>query len=153
VEDWIDTLQLCVPGASILLVATHSDIAEKTNVDDQCTLVKNLVHARLRQHRKGVDSASTLHAMSLPRLFNGGESVRVSSTQGLGVPELRSALISFAKTASFYKEPILPSAMKLKEKLAQVGHAMLQPNALLFACIFTNNLGLLSPGMHILSCS
>lgn len=109
-----------VPGAYIMFVASHADAADKAAVDEQCLLVQHFVESRLQHHEESLKRASMLHAIPLPRLYNKGEILRVSVKEGWGVSALRTAVIRFAMDANFYGEPILPSALKLKERLSQV---------------------------------
>jgi hypothetical protein len=98
-------------------------VADKAAVDEQCLLVKQIALARRQRHRESLHRASVKHdlCVPLPRFYGDGESLRVSVREGQGVADLRAALIHFAMHTRFYREPILPSALKLKERLNQVG--------------------------------
>ena len=48
VTDWLDKLQLRVPGSTVLLVATHIDCTTKEDVDRQCRSVQHTVREHLK---------------------------------------------------------------------------------------------------------
>ncbi len=82
---WLESLQLRVPGASILLVVTHIDCASKKELDRQIKFVKELVLQKLQDLGEDDDDSSVLPLT----VWNEGRSMPVNCLLGQGVPELR----------------------------------------------------------------
>ena len=101
VESWIDTLQFRVPGATVMVVATHSDCVTKAEIDFQSKEIAAIIQDRVQSFR-----ASECIPM---RVWNDGMSIIVNSLDGEGIVECRNQLIRFAKSIPWYNE-LLPQS-------------------------------------------
>ena len=100
VSIWLDSIQLRVPGASIIIVATHIDCATtQSELDRQCQFVQGLVKEKMMQFKQQESS------IGIPSLtvWNGGESCRVNCVEGVGVDELKKNLIKMAHSLPWWR--------------------------------------------------
>ncbi|EKX32844.1 hypothetical protein GUITHDRAFT_175538 [Guillardia theta CCMP2712] len=108
IVDWLDLLQCKVPGATILLVVTHSDSVSTSQLDSQCAAVKATVQERLKlQHRIASEETPPLDVLNL------SESFGVDSISGKGIPQLRQLLVDLALSSKWYHEPLPRSWLSL----------------------------------------
>ncbi|EKX45794.1 hypothetical protein GUITHDRAFT_108245 [Guillardia theta CCMP2712] len=110
ISTWLRATQARVPGASILLVVTHIDLAEAGEVEQQCEEVKACVEEELRKLAEdGDENILPLH------VINGGKSVRVNCLEGEGIKELRQLVCENAKELLWWEERIPRSYLRLRE--------------------------------------
>ena len=115
VSKWLVAVQRRVPGASILLVATHVDCATAEEVQRQCDIIKATVARKVKQY--GGDEAAT----GIPALtvWRGGDSVRVNCLDGTGRAELKKCLVEMAHSLPWWEEGIPRSITLLKGRIEQ----------------------------------
>ena len=89
VIEWLETVQLRVPGARILIVATHIDCAHESEVDRQCKRAKALIHDKVEELKED----ELLSGIPAPIVWKHGDSLRVNCLDGTGVEALRLQLI------------------------------------------------------------
>jgi GTPase SAR1 family protein len=82
---WMESLQLRVPGASILLVVTHIDCVSQKELDRQIKFVKELVLSKLQDLGDDDDDSSVVPLT----VWSKGRSMPVNCLLGQGVSELR----------------------------------------------------------------
>jgi GTPase SAR1 family protein len=82
---WMESLQLRVPGASILLVVTHIDCVSQKELNRQIEFVQELVLSKLQDLGYDDDDSSVVPLT----VWNEGRSMPVNCLLGQGVPELR----------------------------------------------------------------
>eukprot|EP00960_Hanusia_phi_P036536 752375-Hanusia_phi.AAC.1 len=112
---WMRAIQARVPGASVLLVATHIDLAENEGVfKQQCEGVKRCVEEEL----EGISEAEDEMIMSL-NVLNSGESLPVNCLNGDGIASLRKAICREAKQLLWWNETIPRAFLSLKDKIVQ----------------------------------
>jgi GTPase SAR1 family protein len=111
ISSWTERLQFRVPGVTMVLVATHIDCANPTEVDEQCAAVKEVV--RRIQERQ----AQTMQGIPPLKIYGEGESLRVNSVKGEGVAELRRKLVEIAEGLDFYGEVIPATYVRLRQRL------------------------------------
>jgi GTPase SAR1 family protein len=97
---WMESLQLRVPGASILLVVTHIDCVSQKELDRQTNFVKKLVLSKLQDLGDDDDDSSVVPLT----VWNEGRSMPVNCLLGQGVPELRQEVQS---TVEFLKSSFM----------------------------------------------
>jgi len=112
---WLDAVHFRVPGAQVVLVATHIDCAAPAEVDEQCRLVKAVVERKLREWAEH-EAATGVLAMAV---WGGGESVRVNCLEGTGVQALRACLIDMAHQLPWWREGVPKSYLTLKAAIAE----------------------------------
>jgi len=115
VSTWMDSIQLRVPGSTVIVVATHIDCATKDAVDLQCKWVKALVETKLQQF--GKDELVT--GILALRVLGMGESCRVCCLDGTGVTLLRRQLIELAHSLPWWQESIPPSFLELQNQILE----------------------------------
>jgi hypothetical protein len=104
VRHWMDSLQLRVPGACVMLVATHIDSVDAAAVDALCSVVRETVRECLAAMRRDAPIGGRVL-----RVFHDGESQRINCLLGEGVAALREQLLGFARTMPWYGE-LLPAS-------------------------------------------
>jgi GTPase SAR1 family protein len=119
---WINTLQLRIPGAIVLLVATHIDcvLPNVKELDKQKHWVKDAVESRLRS----LNADNKGHYIEPLKVWNNGQSLCVQSLEGFGIEELRRTLQEMALEVPWWKEPIPAGFIHFQEriqKLARTG--------------------------------
>jgi GTPase SAR1 family protein len=95
---WMESLQLRVPGASILLVVTHIDCVPQEELDRQINFVQELVLRKLQDLGDDDDDSSVVPLT----IWNKGLSMPVNCLLGQGVPELRQKVqctVKFLKSS------------------------------------------------------
>ena len=104
-----------MPGASVLVVATHIDCATEEEVERQVAVVKTTVEHTVKQYEE--DEAVT----RIPSLtvWQGGESLRVNCLDGTGRVELKQSLIEMAHALPWWEESIPKSIVMLKSKIEE----------------------------------
>ena len=115
VTDWIDSVQLRVPGARILVVATHIDCAHESEVERQCKYVKSLIQERVKE----LEQDELINGISVPIVWKDGDSLRVNCLDGAGVEQMRLQLIEMAHGLPWWQEGIPGCYVNLKEKLTE----------------------------------
>ena len=118
IVNWMSSLQVRVPGASMVLVATHIDAASSEEVDKQCKMVEHIVNRKLDQIR--VDACRA--GVAALEVHNHGQSVKLNCLKGVGVPHLRRTLIEMAHELPWWKESIPESYFNFRlglEKLRE----------------------------------
>jgi hypothetical protein len=83
---WMESLQLRVPGASLLLVVTHIDLVSQEELKRQIEFVQKLVLSNLRDLGDDDDDDSGVLPLTV---WNEGRSMPVACLSGQGVQELR----------------------------------------------------------------
>jgi GTPase SAR1 family protein len=109
---WLHALQNRMPGSFFMMVVTHIDEVESSILLDQCNKAKHHVQKELESIR----SASAL-GVPILQVYNEGESIRVNSLQGDGVPELREGLKAFVHRMPWYPEPLPKSWIDFRKNL------------------------------------
>ena len=115
VTTWLDAVHFRVPGAKVVLVATHIDCATPAEVDEQCRLVRDVVERKLREWAED-EAATGVPAMAV---WGGGESVQVNCLEGTGVEALRSCLIDQAHQLPWWREGVPKSYLALRAALVE----------------------------------
>ena len=118
VTDWLDQLQMRVPGAQVLLVVTHVDCLRKEEVERQVKVVQSMVQSTLNRLR--LDSAKGGHFIPPLTVFRDGRSLRVRSLERQGIGELTRALIDMAHDLPWWQEIIPKCFMQLQQQLAKM---------------------------------
>ena len=107
VTEWMEKLSSRVPGASVILVATHIDCCSAHEVQQQVQHIKGVVQSiMLSQHQ---DNQTTDYIAPL-FVWNEGESLQVNCLQGEGVKELEKALEDIAHQSRCWRE-VLPACL------------------------------------------
>ena len=96
VSDWMDALQVRVPGVRVLLVATHVDLAPAPEVDEQIAWVQQMVQERLHAMHTA-EKACDIPALEV---LQQGKSFPVNCLDGNGIALLRAELIRFARLSA-----------------------------------------------------
>lgn len=85
---WMQDLQLRVPGAFVVLIATHSDCASAISVGKQIKAVKTAVNEMLKRQQTTIDDhiscGNKTHVRPL-QVWNQGESIPIDCLKGEGV--------------------------------------------------------------------
>ena len=166
IVNWMDSLQVRVPGASVVLVCTHIDAAAATDgemttksweeVNSQCHHVKNIVSRKLSQ----IHSDTAKSGVAALDVYNDGQSIRLNCLEGMGAPQLRSTLIEMAHGLPWWKELIPESYYALRvaiDKLRKEGkvwitwetykglaaECKIQKNHILIATYFLNDMAVI----------
>eukprot|EP00960_Hanusia_phi_P012987 379667-Hanusia_phi.AAC.2 len=115
---WIRAIQARVPGAVVMLVATHIDLAENEEfLQQQCDEVKKSVEYELKKmSEEGQRTISPLHVL------NNGESFQVNCLSGDGIAELRKSVREAAKGLLWWNEIIPRTFLRLKEEVITKSH-------------------------------
>jgi len=113
VSTWLDSLQMRVPGAHVLLVATHVDSATEDEVDEQCVAVKTVAQEKVKLFAQD-DEDSGIPSLTL---WREGDSFRVDCLRGAGTEELKSNLFEMARCVPFFAEQIPASYHALRTKI------------------------------------
>jgi hypothetical protein len=113
VTEWLETVQLRVPGARILIVATHIDCAHESEVDRQCKRVKALIHDKVEELKED----ELVSGIPAPIVWKHGDSLRVNCLDGTGVEALRLQLIEMAHDLPWWQEGIPGCYLNLKNVL------------------------------------
>jgi GTPase SAR1 family protein len=113
VTEWLETVQLRVPGARILIVATHIDCAHESEVDRQCKRVKALIRDKVEELKED----ELVSGIPAPIVWKHGDSLRVNCVDGTGVEELRLQLIEMAHDLPWWQEGIPGCYLNLKNVL------------------------------------
>jgi hypothetical protein len=108
VSTWLDNLQVRVPGASVLVVVTHVDVATAEEIDEQCRVVQATVQRKVSESRED-EKVTGIPSLSV---WDAGSSLRVNCLEGTGAEELKRALIHKAHELPYWKE-IIPGAFAL----------------------------------------
>eukprot|EP00960_Hanusia_phi_P046152 757656-Hanusia_phi.AAC.1 len=117
-SSWMRAIQARVPGASVMLVTTHIDLAESQDIlKQQCQKVKGCVEGELRKMSEELDEM-------IPPLnvLKNGESFQVNCLRGDGIADLRRSLCGAAKELLWWNEPIPRAFLRLKEEVAKRSH-------------------------------
>ncbi len=107
VESWIDTLQFRIPGASVMVVATHADCATAAEILAQTRQVQEILQNRMNSY----------DALYRIRLLDNGESTIVNCLNGDGIDICRENIVSFSKSLPWYHEPLPKSWINLIKRL------------------------------------
>ena len=83
---WMESVQLRVPGASLLLVVTHIDCVSQKELDRQIKFVQELVLSKLQDLGEEDDGDSDVVPLTI---WNEGRSMPVNCLLGQGVQDLR----------------------------------------------------------------
>jgi len=83
---WMESLQLRVPGASLLLVVTHIDLVSQEELERQIKFVQKLVKSKMQDLGNDDDDVSGVVPLTV---WNEGRSMPVACLLGQGVQELR----------------------------------------------------------------
>jgi GTPase SAR1 family protein len=113
VSDWLDTVQLRVPGAHVILVATHVDSATEDEVDEQCSVAKTVA----QQKMKAFDQDDRDSGIPSLTLWRDGNSFRVDCLRGAGMEELKCNIIEMARSVPWFGEQIPASYHTLMIKV------------------------------------
>ena len=115
VSTWLDAVHYRVPGARVVIVATHVDCATPGEVDNQCRMVKEVVQHKLRVWEE--DTA----CIGIPTVtvWGAGDSVRVNCLAGVGVEELRKCLVKTAHGLPFWREGVPKTYLLLRDKIEE----------------------------------
>ena len=118
VTDWLDQLQLRVPGAQVLLVVTHVDCVRKEEVERQIKLVQGMVQSTLKRLR--LDSEKGGNFIAPLAVLRDGRSLRVRCLERQGIGELTRTLIDMTHDLSWWQETIPKRFMQLQQQLAKM---------------------------------
>ncbi len=113
VSDWMDALQVRVPGVRVLLVATHVDLAPAPEVDEQIAWVQQMVQERLH----AMHTAEKACGVPALEVLQQGKSFPVNCLDGNGIALLRAELIRFARELPLWAEPIPTEVVKLQAEI------------------------------------
>jgi len=113
IESWIDTLQFRLPGASIMIVATHASGVPFEEVTIQVERMQKLFLKHLQSY-----STSLLPV----RVWCDGKSDVVDSISGQGIEEFRNNLFRFAHTLPWFRELLPRKWIELGHKLQHELH-------------------------------
>ena len=113
VSDWMDALQVRVPGVRVLLVATHVDLAPAPEVDEQIAWVQQMVQERLH----AMHTAEKACGIPALEVLQQGKSFPVNCLDGNGIALLRAELIRFARELPLWAEPIPTEVVKLQAEI------------------------------------
>ena len=121
--NYMEALQIRVPGASIVMVATHIDAAAGKDgkmtkeawaeVELQCGFVEKIVRRKLAQ----IQSESAAANVAALDVFANGRSVQVQCLEGTNVKHLRRTLIDMAHSLPWWNELIPGSYKVLRDKI------------------------------------
>jgi Leucine-rich repeat (LRR) protein len=126
VSTWLDNLQVRVPGASVLLVATHVDVATQDEVEKQCRVVQTTVENKINELKED-EKVTGIPSLSV---WAEGSSFRVNCLEGTGASDLKGALIHMAHSLPCWGECIPRSVVLLKGKIEE--HVKLQGKPWIF---------------------
>jgi hypothetical protein len=111
IQHWMDALHLRIPGAHVMLVATHADAVPPDLLDSLCADVRQAVQDRLAT----LDAASAADSRAPPLCVHaGGESARVDCLSGDGVAEFRAALLRFSAGVPWHREALPASWVRTR---------------------------------------
>jgi GTPase SAR1 family protein/tetratricopeptide (TPR) repeat protein len=111
---WMDSLQMRVPGARLLLVVTHIDTVDAAMLNALCSGVKDTVKQRLAQLKETANQGRLL------KVLNDGESLRVNCLLGEGVAALREQLISFTQSMPWFQEQLPKSFISVRGSVSNM---------------------------------
>jgi GTPase SAR1 family protein len=137
IVNWLDSLQVRVPGCSIVMVATHIDAAapssdgnmskaskaEWAEIDLQCTYVQKIVSRTLRRIRHEANKAGVTPL----EVYAHGQSLKVQCLEGFGIKNLRRTLIEMAHSLPSWKELIPKSYNQLRREIKKLGEQETDP--------------------------
>ena len=112
---WLDSLQMRVPGARVLLVVTHVDMVDPATLDTLCSSVKKAVGVRLEELRRAAGQG-----LRVVRVLGDGESVRVNCLLGNGVSQLREMILETARSSPWFAERLPSSFVAVKAAAARL---------------------------------
>jgi len=115
VKHWMDSLQLRVPGACVMIVVTHIDSVSAVALDVLCGVVRDTVRACLAAMRRTAPRGARVLSV-----LNGGESQRVNCLLGEGVAVLREKLLDFARAMPWYGELLPASFVSVREAVERL---------------------------------
>jgi hypothetical protein len=115
VRHWMQSLQLRVPGACVILAVTHIDSVDAAALDALCGVVRETVRACLDAMRRVAPAGGRVLSV-----LDGGESQRVNCLLGEGVAALRGRLVGFARTMPWYGELLPASFVRVREALERL---------------------------------
>jgi GTPase SAR1 family protein/tetratricopeptide (TPR) repeat protein len=114
VRHWMDSLQIRVPGARLLLVVTHIDKVDAAMLNTLCSGVKDTVRQRLAQLKEIANLGRLL------KVFDDGESLRVNCLLGEGIATLREQLISFTQSMPWFQEKLPKSFISVRDSVSNI---------------------------------
>jgi hypothetical protein len=117
---WIDTMQLLVPGASLMVAVTHIDTVSEQELTHQSEFVREVINQRL-DHYRTANRATGATDTPVVEVFNGGSSVQLNPLTGQGISELRSTIIQVAKDTPWYGETIPKEYLFLRREIQTLG--------------------------------
>ena len=117
---WIDTMQLLVPGASLMVAVTHIDTVNDQELTHQCEFVKEVIKRRL-DHYRTANRATGATDTPVVQVFYEGDSIRLNPLTGQGINELRSRIIKIAKDTPWYGEMIPKEYLFLRREIQTLG--------------------------------
>jgi len=137
IVSWLDSLQVRVPGCSIVMVATHIDAAapsshgdmskaskaEWTEIDLQCAYVQKIVSDTLRRIRHEANKSGVTPL----EVYAHGQSLKVQCLEGFGIKNLRRTLIELAHSLPSWRELIPKSYNQLRLKIEELGEQKTDP--------------------------
>eukprot|EP01038_Epipyxis_sp_PR26KG_P004096 gene4096-5844_t len=114
IMSWTERLQFRVPGVTVVLIATHIDCATPEEVDEQCSVVADVVQR--------IIARQSVLENGIPQLqiYDNGRSLRVNNMNGEGVAALREKLKFIAESLDFYGEVIPSSYAELRRQLRKM---------------------------------
>jgi tetratricopeptide (TPR) repeat protein len=115
VRHWMDSLQMRIPGARMMLVVTHIDTVDEAMLKNLCSLVQDEVRRRLADFK----GATAAHIGRVLDVHRGGESMRVNCLLGTSVALLREELIRFAQSVPWFEERLPRSFIAVREAVLQ----------------------------------
>ena len=116
VSIWLDSMQLRVPGATVVLVATHIDCATEAEVKKQCQWVQALVAKKL-QRFKEEEQATGIPALNV---WDEGNSLCVNCLEGTGMSALEATLIQVAHALPWWCEGVPESYKLLENRISEL---------------------------------
>ncbi len=111
VSAWIDSLNFRIPGASIVIVATHADSVSESDAQIQIEMVQNYLIEYVQKLTKDGGKYASI------RLYDNGRSHLIDSITGRGVAVLLDILATYAKSLPWYGELIPRSWIQLKDAI------------------------------------
>jgi len=110
---WLNLLQSCVPGVSVVPVVTHIDCVGEDELQRKS---KEVQQALKRWHDKQHSLPQAKFAQ-IVRVLNDGHSYSVNCLRGDGIAELRTVLLDVAATTRGFHEPLPKSWINLRGKV------------------------------------
>jgi Ran GTPase-activating protein (RanGAP) involved in mRNA processing and transport/GTPase SAR1 family protein len=116
VTQWLNMLQACVPGVTVLPVVTHIDCVSTGDLGKQVETVQGVFEQWAAKQK----SLPNPQGIPLVRILYNGKSRRVNCLSGEGIADLRADMLKTAETTRGFRELLPKPWLDLRQAMREL---------------------------------